>query len=36
MYLHGTLGAQLLGEFGVHTTAARLLRMGGDLNALLQ
>ena len=36
MYLHGTLGAQLAGEFGVHTTANRLLRMGQDPNTFLQ
>ncbi len=36
MYLHGTLGAQLAGEFGVHTTAARVLQMGQDPNAVLR
>ncbi len=36
MYIHGTLGAQLGGEFGVHVTAARLLRQGIDPNALLR
>lgn len=36
MYLHGTLGAHLGGEFGVHNTASRLLRMGGDIHALLK
>lgn len=34
MFAHGTLGAQLASEFGVHITADRLLRMGKDLNAL--
>lgn len=28
LYLHGTLGAQLGGEFGIHNTAAQLLRQG--------
>lgn len=36
MYLHGTLGAQLAGEFGVHTTADRLLQMGQDPNVVLR
>ncbi|MBF2063058.1 MAG: DUF2231 domain-containing protein [Calothrix sp. C42_A2020_038] len=36
MYLHGTLGAHLAGEFGVHNTASRLLRMGEDVNAILK
>jgi uncharacterized membrane protein len=36
MYLHGTLGAQLAGEFGVHITADRVLRLGQDANAVLQ
>lgn len=36
MYLHGTLGAQLAGEFGVHTTADRLLQMGQDPNTVLR
>jgi uncharacterized membrane protein len=31
MYLHGTLGAQLAGEFGVHNTADSLLQMGKNL-----
>lgn len=35
MYIHGTLGAQLAGEFGVHNTADRLLRLGEDLNTVL-
>jgi uncharacterized membrane protein len=36
MYLHGTLGAHLAGEFGVHNTAVRLLRMSEDVNAVLK
>ena len=36
MYVHGTLGAQLAAEFGVHNTAGNLLRMGQDPNVLLK
>jgi uncharacterized membrane protein len=36
MFVHGTLGAQLGGEFGVHVSADRLLRMGENPNSLLQ
>lgn len=36
MYLHGTLGAHLAGEFGVHNTAVRLLRMSENVNAVLK
>jgi uncharacterized membrane protein len=36
MFVHGTLGAHLAGEFGVHNTADSLLRMGEDPNALLR
>ncbi|NJK36954.1 MAG: DUF2231 domain-containing protein [Oscillatoriales cyanobacterium RM2_1_1] len=36
MFVHGTLGAHLGGEFGVHVTADRLLRIGQDPNALLR
>ncbi|MBW4564354.1 MAG: DUF2231 domain-containing protein [Mojavia pulchra JT2-VF2] len=36
MYVHGTLGAQLATEFGVHNTADSLLRMGKDLNTMLK
>lgn len=36
MYLHGTLGAQLAAEFGVHNTAGNLLRMGQDPNVILK
>lgn len=33
--VHGTLGAQLAGEFGVHITADQLLANGVDLNEAL-
>ncbi|MDJ0532987.1 MAG: DUF2231 domain-containing protein [Xenococcaceae cyanobacterium MO_207.B15] len=36
MYVHGTLGAQLAAEFGVHNTAAHMLRLGQDPNTLLK
>ncbi|MBE9216674.1 DUF2231 domain-containing protein [Plectonema cf. radiosum LEGE 06105] len=36
MYLHGTLGAHMAGEFGIHNTADNLLRLGQDPNALLK
>jgi uncharacterized membrane protein len=36
MFAHGTLGAHLAGEFGVHNTAVRLLRVGQDPNAILK
>jgi len=36
MFLHGTLGAQLAAEFGVHNTADRLLKLGEDLNTMLK
>lgn len=36
MYIHGTLGAQLAAEFGVHNTADNLLRMGENPNILLK
>lgn len=36
MYLHGTLGAQLAAEFGVHNTAGNLLRLGQDPNKILR
>ncbi|MBF2008018.1 MAG: DUF2231 domain-containing protein [Chlorogloeopsis fritschii C42_A2020_084] len=36
MYVHGTLGAQLAAEFGVHNTADQLLRVGKNLNAMLK
>ncbi|HBE21567.1 MAG TPA: hypothetical protein DEG17_26660 [Cyanobacteria bacterium UBA11149] len=34
MFVHGTLGAQLAAEFGVHITADRLLRLGENPNLL--
>lgn len=34
MFVQGTLGAHLGGEFGVHVTADQLLHMGADLNQL--
>ncbi|MEA5507158.1 DUF2231 domain-containing protein [Halotia wernerae UHCC 0503] len=36
MYVHGTLGAQMAAEFGVHNTADNLLRMGQNLNTVLK
>ena len=36
MYVHGTLGAQLAAEFGVHNTADNLLRLGQNPNVLLK
>lgn len=36
MFLHGTLGAQLAAEFGVHNTAMGLLKLGKQANFLLQ
>jgi uncharacterized membrane protein len=36
MYVHGTLGAQMAAEFGIHNTADNLLRMGADLNTMLK
>jgi uncharacterized membrane protein len=33
---HGTLGAQLAAEFGVHNTADSLLRLGENPNMLLK
>ncbi len=36
MFVHGTLGAHLGGEFGVHITADNLLRYGEDPNLLLK
>lgn len=35
LYLHGTLGAQLGDEFGVHNTAAQLIRQGKNANQIL-
>lgn len=36
MYVHGTLGAQLAAEFGVHNTADALLRLGQNPNVVLK
>ena len=36
MFVHGTLGAQLAAEFGVHISADRLLEMGQDPNLVLK
>lgn len=36
MFVHGTLGAQLAAEFGVHISADRLLEMGQNPDLLLQ
>jgi uncharacterized membrane protein len=36
MFVHGTLGAQLGAEFGVHNTAAGLIRQGENPNQVLK
>jgi uncharacterized membrane protein len=36
MFVHGTLGAQLAAEFGVHITADRLLELGQNPNLVLK
>ena len=36
MYVHGTLGAQMGGEFGIHNTAAGLLRQGENPSLVLK
>lgn len=36
MFVHGTLGAQLAAEFGVHITADRLLDLGENPNLVLK
>lgn len=36
MFLQGTLGAHLGGEFGIHNTADQLLRLGQDPNVVLK
>ncbi|MBD2294490.1 DUF2231 domain-containing protein [Anabaena sphaerica FACHB-251] len=36
LYVHGTLGAQLGEEFGIHVTAAKLLQEGTNPNLLLK
>lgn len=35
LYLHGTLGAQLGDQFGIHNSAVHLLRQGKNPNAVL-
>lgn len=35
LFIHGTLGAHLGGQFGVHNTAAHLIQQGQDPNAAL-
>ncbi|AFY91891.1 DUF2231 domain-containing protein [Chamaesiphon minutus] len=35
-FVHGTLGAQLAADFGVHITVDRLLRLGQDPNLVLK
>ncbi|NMF67001.1 DUF2231 domain-containing protein [Brasilonema octagenarum] len=36
LYVHGTLGAHLGGDFGIHNTAGNLLRQGKNPNVLLK
>jgi uncharacterized membrane protein len=36
LYIHGTLGAQMAAEFGIHNTADNLLRSHQDLNTTLK
>lgn len=36
LFLHGTLGAQLGGDFGIHNTAGNMVLRGEDPNQLLQ
>ncbi|NEU72403.1 DUF2231 domain-containing protein [Hassallia byssoidea VB512170] len=36
LYVHGTLGAQMGDEFGIHNTAAGLIRQGENPNLLLR
>lgn len=36
LFVHGTLGAQMGDEFGIHVTAAQLLREGKNPNLLLK
>ena len=36
LYIHGTLGAHLGGDFGIHNTAANLLRDGKNPNLFLK
>ena len=36
LYLHGTLGAHLADDFGIHNTAANLVRQGENPNTVLK
>ena len=36
MYVHGTLGAQMAAEFGIHNTAGHILRLGENPNTVLR
>lgn len=36
MFVHGTLGAQLAADFGIHISADRLLRLGENPNVFLK
>ena len=36
LFVHGTLGAQMGDEFGIHNTAAGIIRQGGDPNQVLR
>lgn len=36
LYVHGTLGGQMADDFGIHVTAANLLRRGENPNAVLE
>lgn len=36
LFVHGTLGAQLADDFGIHITAANLVRQGKNLNTFLK
>lgn len=36
LFIHGTLGAQLGDEFGIHNTAANLVRQGQNPNLVLK
>ena len=36
LYVHGTLGGHMEGNFGIHNTAANLLRQGENPNVLLK
>ena len=36
LFVHGTLGAHLGGDFGIHNTAGNMVRQGENPNQLLQ